>query len=394
MLPSSRLASQHFGYETHVRTPLHKACDINDWPAINAEIASGADIFAIDDRGLTPYLIFMQRGQESSAVELFWIALQINPDIIGKIRRFRISFEIQDENGLTLLTRACQARNEKLIMSLIEAGAKIIVPTKDPKDLPKFVAEFIPDSANSDLVSSKIARMCVHLALSTNTAQTPIHDYLAKIGIYEFNPIIEKSVIQMVQNLLTLGCSADSLEAEAGYSPLHFSAQMRLIELSKVLMQNGAGLLERNLAKVTPLDYIVIKSGIEKAKELVQFAELECGQRLLIRALQIRSSELVRLALSAGAGNLPAANGVTPVGLAVRLGKLQLAVLIFKSTHQLQGDIPASFPPLLKQLELTLPETQRHFHLYTEAEKRVKKPTEIETISQAASAMSILKKDS
>ena len=78
--------------------------------------------------------------------------------------------------------------------------------------------------------------------------------------------------IDKVRKLLKEGHSVNALESRFGLTPLHFAVRNGRVEIAKLLIENGASLIQPSTQGITPLDWTSEYLDPNQRSALLRFA--------------------------------------------------------------------------------------------------------------------------
>jgi len=145
--------------------------------------------------------------------------------------------------------------------------------------------------------------------------------------------------LDRVQELLNSGVDASSIENWSGYTPLHYAVYSNHLEISKLLVQQGASFEDFGRSAVAPVHLAASSNALKITEFLITLGtSLEIKDKAyrytpIFRAVKNGHLEMVKLLLENGASidsiNLEDnesifENHITPIDLAAQEGHLEI----------------------------------------------------------------------
>jgi ankyrin repeat protein len=207
--------NEGFGHEMSARAssprlfpslspPLHQAVKAGQFKMVSALIAAGADLYAVDEEGLTALHAAIFLPEHQQAVKMI--------DLLVK-------------NGL---------RPEKLRSRMDEPILFALLRRKEPRLLDYMLARFPLDMEEE---CPRHKRKAMHTAVM-------MHD------------------LKLLNCLLKHGAKLDSRD-RYGSTPLHYAVQQHMVQMAAFLVEKGADPLLKNKRQVTPHELAFIHGNIQ-----------------------------------------------------------------------------------------------------------------------------------
>ena len=273
------------------KTPLHLASEM-DFPDMVASLSKlGADMDALDNRGLTPLLHALKFTKSGGA---------------GKaLLEHGASVHVRDENGQTPLHLAFQRRSDWMVPFLIEAGADVNAQDNDGTTPLLYVVEsycrtwaqqILLEHGASVHLKNKDGRTALHFAVQRyciNVAASLLH----------FGAPVDALDNDNMTPLCTLAFSGSSIDASIllhhgasvhtrnknGQTPLHFASRYNPSNVA-VLLQSGADVNVQDNNGATPLHFALASSSqdifIEGGREYAEGELLERNLKTIVLLLE------------------------------------------------------------------------------------------------------------
>lgn len=380
-------------------TPLHTAVDRSRIDSIYVLISNGADVFAADLKGRTPFDLALQKGDALLQAVITAATVgatdkegntQLHTAIIRKaeVRTIALLLDrkagvnVRNMNGDTPLHLAVQADLREIGELLIARGADIFASNSSGKS-PFFLAAAAPEGfkswmLNSTTVEAKdgLGNGIVHYAASwprdtlipsliragarvdaqNATGETPLFAAIKadspptiavllaegatplardSLGNTALHAAVRWNAKKAVDALIKGGADINAGNLN-GKTPLHEAVRLGMAETEGMLLAAGAALEARDLSGNTPL-MDAVQNGLNTSIERL----LEKGASLNVRnnagdtplhvAVNTARMDIATALLSKGASiHAKNAKGITPLRAALRKGAVEAGTLLTK----------------------------------------------------------------
>ena len=97
-----------------------------------------------------------------------------------------------------------------------------------------------------------------------------IYKYLKNCQLHE---AAKTNKIDIVQKLIKEGHPVNVLDSRFGLTALHFAVRNNCVEVARVLIENGASLIQPSIQGITPLDWTSEYLDPDQRKALLDFAD-------------------------------------------------------------------------------------------------------------------------
>jgi ankyrin repeat protein len=101
-----------------------------------------------------------------------------------------------------------------------------------------------------------------------------IYKYLKNCKLHE---AAKTNKIDIVRELIKEGHPVNALDSRFGLTPLHFAVRNNCVEVARLLIENGASLIQPSLQGITPLDWTSEYLDPDQRKALLDFADKTNG---------------------------------------------------------------------------------------------------------------------
>jgi ankyrin repeat protein len=203
-------------------TPLHKACSSTfDQVMANFLIDQGADITAVNNKGLTVYLKALTNENNNSVIKMI---------------KKGLDFNTTDHKGMTLLYTAALMMNIEIVKLLLEHGANANTKTASG-ETPLMAACYKGHKRNVAWETERIekAKAIIDLLL-LNEANINAYDQDKNTALARMVKIDD---IEMVQFLINKGAKVNTIDMN-GLTPLCVAVKNGNNKLIKILLDSGA----------------------------------------------------------------------------------------------------------------------------------------------------------
>jgi ankyrin repeat protein len=298
--------------------PLHEAASEGRIEIVQTLIATGANVNATDENGLTP----LHEAATEGHTEVIQILITAGANV-----------NAADEDGLTPLHEVANTGHTEIIQTLINAGANVNTPSNDAFTSLHYAA------SNGHHTT---VRMLISLGSDINATDND--------GITALHLAAGNGHILTVQALITLNANVNAV-VQYNRTPLHYAANSGHTEITQALINAGADKNAKDSTGLTPLHSAAgnghtatIQSLIEQGANVN--ATSNDGLTPLHYAAGSGRSESVEALIALGA-NINAANndGLTPLHCAAGRGHaatVQTLIALRADVHAVSTDGEAS----------------------------------------------------
>ncbi len=286
------------------KTPLHTAVEQDRKEYIPPLLQKGADIFATDTVGNTPFDEALRKNGEA-------LTALITPETVG----------LGDNGGNTILHLAVQAKADVPIITLILDKKGAINARNKIGDTALHIAVVKNEREIGELLISRGADI-----FATNAAgQSPL--FLAAQGPQQREWMLNSTTLEAKDGL--------------GNGILHYAALWKMDSLIPILIQRGASTERKNTTGETPLFTAVKANSPSTISALIQGganlnARDTMGDSVLHAAVRwhgpLGAQELIKDGADVNSRNLA---GKTPLHDAIRLGMPDMVAILLKAKARL-----------------------------------------------------------
>ncbi len=301
-------------------TLLHHAAHFQDPALLKFLIGKGANMYAVDQRGETPFAVaisytdaavmktFLDAGFDPNtmlkrpfAPGMTHFQYYLQKDYKIKEPSYRLflakkaDIEARDEYGRTALIFAADFEYERIETSrlLIRSGARINAQDKEGRTALLQAAT----TQNVELIK-ELLQAGADVNLRNATGETALKAIVRRGNLDEGKPAIARL-------LLDAGTRIDTQD-EAGYTALADAAIARHVELVTLLCERGADVSLQNGKGISPLAQAIINKAFAVIRILLKYEKDlnrldKYGSTMLHSAVLNKEYELARLYMEAGA---------------------------------------------------------------------------------------------
>jgi ankyrin repeat protein len=97
-----------------------------------------------------------------------------------------------------------------------------------------------------------------------------IYKYLKNCQLHE---AAKTNKIDIVRKLIKEGHPVSALDSRFGLTPLHFAVRNSCVEVARLLIENGASLIQPSIQGITPFDWTSEYLDPDQRKALLDFAD-------------------------------------------------------------------------------------------------------------------------
>lgn len=375
--------------------PLHLAAENGHSDIITLLLENGAKLALKDERGMSPFLRAASHGQTE--------ALKLLASRGAYVKQIQMeqscALDLACEGGHTETVKfliACGARpnghslhlaalsgNLPLVSLLLEKGADLrgdygqfalcdAILVKNNEMVKFFLSRGV--SAEAPFAEEKVTPL--HIASGWRGVSYPWGDLSSTFPFPSLGDTTDNEAFnetEIVKTLLSQGAKV-SVCTVTGETPLHCAADKGLLQIVKLLVSKGAFIDSSNIAKETPLfraahsgnreiaEFLISKGADPDAEEiggstprqLLQESDPEMQkalpllEKMIAEGKTLEAGELIRR--SAGLVNGRDASGDTPLHVAVRYNKLDIAAMLIEKGAGLEARDNNGRTPLLNAL--------------------------------------------
>lgn len=325
----------------NMRPPLVEACqssrsvtDETKLGIVQLLLLRGADVNRVDFRGRTPLAVCIQNDK----MEIAQILVNVE----------NIDLEVRDEDGATLLSRACQDSKPDTVRFLLQHGADVNTLTKgrlQGQDVTHNLLDIlIYWKVRNPSKSKEMAELLFRHGFDANKRDANGFTYLIKSAVQGNLPLVKKLVLLGVDiNAMDVRGVTAFTHATRGVTNLN--ADMHGVEqfsVAKFLAEKNANghegysrfpeLMDLRNRNAIPNEAVAIHDSLEDVKGLVGLIKegsdvdgIHNGYTPLVRACQKNLLETVTVLVGAGASiEKPNTDGTNPLIMSSSVGSIEL----------------------------------------------------------------------